>query len=121
MNKNMKTKNLHIALLVLFAFASPVFACGAPQPIYGRAVTGFGFPVYGARLELRDLGSVEMIQTARTNPFGWYSFEPVLPCSVYEVRITHKWFGFLPSSAWIEPRDFPNTPAGVRVDFAAVR
>lgn len=120
----MKNQLNKILLTVAFVTISTlaVFPCGVPQPIYGRVVrsvgsSAFPLPVYGARLELRSVGSSEIEQTVRTNPFGWYRFEPVLPCASYEVRVSHKWFDF--SMAVIEPLNFPNTPEGVRVDFAA--
>ena len=72
-------------------------------------------------MELRSLGSEIVEQVTITSPFGFYKFEPVLPCSDYEVRISHKWYAFTPATKTVLAIDFPNDPSGVQVLFSSIR
>lgn len=111
-------KKIAISSMFILCAASAVLGvCGLPQPVHGR-VTAFGFPVFGAIAELRDNDTGKLLQTAMTSPFGWYRFEPVLPCGPFRVSARHKRFAFI--SAVVRPVDFPGTPEGVRVDLAAI-
>lgn len=124
-----RRRKLTAALIIalLLAFVPDVFGCGIPQPIHGQAYwhtegqPETQFRISGARMELRDGETGELLQTTITNPFGYYSFDPVLPCSAFEVRISHKWYTFTPATKTVLPIDFPNDPAGVEVLFVSIR
>lgn len=109
---------LAIAALAILTYAA--FPCGAPQPIHGRAFTFIGYPIFRARVELRDAETGEPLYATMTNGFGYYSFPPVLPCSDYWVLIEHKRYVFFPAEVLVTSKQFPNDdPAGVTVNFWA--
>jgi hypothetical protein len=91
-------KTLLLITLLLSTFTtSAAAACGSLQPIYGRVlrnVDGIVMPVRNATVRLTSPEG-KLIETRRTNPFGYYRFE-VLPCSSYSVRAVHKVYVFLP-------------------------
>ncbi|MDL5055879.1 hypothetical protein [Geitlerinema calcuttense] len=102
-----------IASFIILAAASLALggeqpsACGAPQPIIGRAQTNFGkeiVGIYGSLLTLYLEG--EPIAHTRSNPFGYFAFEPVLPCNTYQVAIRDKWFVYEAAVATVNPDDF---------------
>jgi hypothetical protein len=125
--KSRSFQTLALMVTMILTAAADVFACGAPHPIHGHAywhpagMPEMQFRISGARVELRDEGNPEPIQTAITNPFGYYQFEPVLPCSNYEVRISHKWHAFTPAIKTVLVEDFPIESIGVEVVFSAIR
>lgn len=93
----MKNKILTILFLIICLVPSAI-ACGVPQPIYGRVQNewlGLPLPVYGATVRLTSPQG-ELIDTRRTNPFGYYRFEDLMPCNDYVVRAVHKSHVFLP-------------------------
>lgn len=124
-----KKLGLTIALFVtlLLTAAVEAFGCGAPQPIHGYAywhpagLPEMQFRISGARVEIRHEGFTNPFQTVITNPFGYYKFEDVLPCSNYEISISHKWYIFTPAMKTVVSEDFPNSPEGVEVIFSSVR
>lgn len=109
----MKNK-ITIAILTILLFAPAVYPCGAPTEIYGQMTTnvlGLHLPVYQAAVVLEAEGITQY--SVPTNPFGWYRFPAVLPCSPYTVRASHKRFAFQPFN--IPPEDFDD--GHVRVDL----
>jgi hypothetical protein len=83
--------------LTIILFASVAFPCGASQPIYGRVLrnhNGLTLTMQ-ATVTLRTLEG-DLIETTRSNPFGYYQFNDVSPCGNYSVRAYHKWYLFLP-------------------------
>lgn len=99
----MKTTQRHLLILAILAslaltiFAVSTFACGANQPIYGRVLRDH----YGLTLAMSTTVTLRssdgaLIETTRSNPFGYYQFSDVSPCADYSVRASHKEYLFLP-------------------------
>lgn len=65
----------------------------AHASVLGRAVTGDGQGISGATLSLMEINSGE-VRTARTNMFGYYSFEDLEVGAFYVLTIQHKRYFF---------------------------
>ena len=95
----MKIKILVLSFLLLVIPSAAVMACGSPQSIYGRAFRQispqFLMPVYKATIELRNAQG-GLIQTARTNPFGYYRFEEIPVGETCILTVRHKGYQFSP-------------------------
>ena len=66
----------------------------ASVSVSGRVVDEFGRSVSGAAVTLTGSGSG--VQTARTNPFGYFRFEEVAAGQSYVIEVRHKRFVFDP-------------------------
>ena len=89
-------------VLLLTILLTPIIslACGVPQPIYGTAPAG-------------SIIELEFFTYTRTTPFGYFFFEPVLPCSSYTVIMRSKHAGTM--TVVVEPPDFQGK--GVEINF----
>ncbi len=72
----------------------------APVTIAGRALTLNGYGVPGARIEVMNLTTGEVMM-ATTNPFGYYAFKGVTSEVTYMVTISHKRHQFIDSQRTI--------------------
>lgn len=72
--------------------------------ISGRATTPDGRGISGALLVLSG-GQLEQPLTARTNPFGYYQIDDVLPGSTYLLEISARRYNFTQTSLVINAQD----------------
>lgn len=100
----MTQTKITLELLALLIFTLPVWTCppgsvvAVARPIYGRVTVerfGFFLPVT-ARVELRSTQG-DLLDVARTNPFGYYEFEYVSACQDYSLRAMHRELIFAPA------------------------
>ena len=71
---------------------SILVATAAPAALGGRVVSALGFGLPGVIVQLAD--SSGGIRIARTNPFGYYSFDDVSTGQTYLVTVSHKRYSF---------------------------
>lgn len=115
-------KKLFATLILSLLLVQITFACGAPQPVFGRVVRinagGFQTGVYGVRIAVTDVDDFSFVATtALTNPFGYYRTGDLLPCNEYRVHAAHKWYTFQQNHLLIEVLDFPPSGEGVERNF----
>lgn len=75
-------------LILIITLAAVAFPCGAPVVIEGRATVN-GLPVPGTLVAIHADITEPPIEVVRASVFGYYQFEPVLPCNGYRVSAAH--------------------------------
>lgn len=96
------------AALVCPAFVADIYGVVSVERF------GMRLPV-STRVELRTFAG-DLVGVARSNPFGWYRFENVLPCQNYSVRAINKALVFAPSPIL----DYEFIGKGVRRDIGEI-
>ncbi len=81
---------------ISFCFEPTTAPSSAPVSIAGRALTPHGYGVSGARIEVMNLSTGE-VMTAITNPFGFYAFKGINSEVTYLVTASHKRHQFIDS------------------------
>lgn len=107
-------KKLIALIMVLVATSASVFACGAPQDIYGRVDFGdIAERDRGALVELYIQGDKSPIAIVRLNPWSWYRFNSMTPCNDYTVWVRSDRAFFAPMSFTL----YGHLTRGQRVDL----
>jgi hypothetical protein len=70
---------------------------GIPVYLSGRVTDSNGRPISGARVTATDAAN-GTVQTALTNPFGYYVFDELILDRSYTVEVRQKQFAFAPQS-----------------------
>jgi len=83
-------KTLKITILTLILAISAVAQCKTTQTVHGRVTIG-DRPVANATVRLRvwEYG-MDASRTVRTSSFGYYRFDEVGTCDVYEATVEMK-------------------------------
>ena len=69
----------------------------APASVTGQVLSAEGLPIIGATLTLTNASTGET-RSARSNPFGYYTFSDIEVSNFYSLSVSHKRYVFAPDT-----------------------